>query len=36
MFVAHEGQKPLILEWSKEIAGSAVFGVDWAKFAYQM
>jgi len=36
MFVAHEGQKALILQVGKEIAGSAQMGVDWAKFAYQM
>lgn len=36
MFVAHDGQKKLRLEVSKEIAGNALFGVDWAKFAYQM
>lgn len=36
MFVAHEGQKMLILPVSKEISGTAFFGVDWAKFGYQM
>jgi hypothetical protein len=36
MFVAHEGQKKLRLEVCKEIAGNALFGIDWAKFAYQM
>lgn len=36
VFVAHEGQKKLRLEVCKEIAGNALFGVDWAKFAYQM
>jgi hypothetical protein len=36
MFVAHEGQKKLRLKVCKEIAGNALFGVDWAKFAYQM
>jgi hypothetical protein len=36
MFVAHEGQKRLQLDVCKEIRGNALFGVDWAKFAYQM
>jgi hypothetical protein len=36
MLVAHEGQKELRLDVCKEIAGSAFFGIDWARFAYQM
>jgi hypothetical protein len=36
MFVAHEGQKKLVLEADGLIAGTAQFGVDWAKFAYQI
>jgi hypothetical protein len=36
MFVAHEGQKRLQFDVCKEIQGDALFGVDWAKFAYQM
>lgn len=36
MFVAHQGQERLQLNVCKEIQGTALFGVDWAKFAYQM
>jgi len=36
MFVAHKDKKKLVLYVNKEIAGTALFGVDWAKFAYQM
>jgi hypothetical protein len=36
MFVAHEAQKRLQLDVCKAIEGNALFGVDWAKFAYQM
>jgi hypothetical protein len=36
MFVAHEGQERLQLDVCKAIEGNALFGVDWAKFAYQM
>lgn len=36
MFVSHKGQKRLQLSANKEIEGKALFGVDWAKFAYQI
>ena len=36
MFVAHEGQKKLVLAANGLIAGTSQFGVDWAKFAYQI
>lgn len=36
MLVAHQGQKKMVLEVNKTIAGNSLMGVDWAKFAYQM
>ncbi|TVY68862.1 Uncharacterized protein LSUE1_G006828 [Lachnellula suecica] len=36
MFRTHEGRKQLTFDWSKDLAGSALFGADWARFAYQI
>ena len=36
IFVAHEGKKGLELHVSKDIQGTALLGVDWGKFSFQM